>query len=130
MHISSVWIFIIIFPSYELYKIVRISVICCLPRSCPECAMIRPRQHGLAVLVSSTPVPSLLVFIIAIFFGLKVHMPRTCSKQWKGNHSGVSLRCFAFVSVESGEHLGLLQSLVHKLFGYLTLYRNLLKIGI
>ena len=30
-HIANVWIFIIIFPSYQLYKIVRISVICCLP---------------------------------------------------------------------------------------------------
>ena len=27
--------------------------------------------------------------------------------QWKGNHDGVSLRCFAFVSVEFGENLGL-----------------------
>ena len=76
--------FIIIFPSHELYKVVRISVICCLPRACSDCAMIRPREHGLAVLVSSTPVLSLLVFIIVIIFGLEVHMPRTCPKSMEG----------------------------------------------
>ena len=45
MHITSVWIFII-FPSKELYKIVRISVICCSPRACSKCAMIRPCCFG------------------------------------------------------------------------------------
>ena len=67
--------------------------------------MIRPQQHGLAVLVSS----------------------------WKenyggeGNYGGVSLCCFKFLSLEFGENLGLLYSVVHKLFGNLTFYRNLLK---
>ena len=42
-----------------------------------KCAIIRARQHGLAVLASSTPILSLLVFIITIVFGLEVHMPRT-----------------------------------------------------
>ena len=37
--IASVWI-IIIFPSYELYKIVRISVICFSTRVCSKSAMI------------------------------------------------------------------------------------------
>ena len=42
--------------------------------------MIRPQQHGLAVLVSSTPILSLLVFISAILFGLEVNMLGTCPK--------------------------------------------------
>ena len=71
---------LLFFPSYELYKIVRISVICCSSRACSECAMIRPRQHDLAVLASSTLILNSLVFIYAIFSGLKVHISRTCPK--------------------------------------------------
>ena len=86
---------------------VRVSVICCSPGARSNCAMIRPRQYGLAVLVSSTPILSLLVFIIAIFFGLEVHMPGTCPQsQWKGIYGGVSLRSCNFLSVEFGENLG------------------------
>ena len=40
--------------------------------------MMRPRQHGLAVLTSSTPILTLVVFIVAIFYGLEVYMSRTC----------------------------------------------------
>ena len=69
--------------------------------------MIRPRQHGLAVLVSLKPILSLPVFIIAIFFGLEVHTSITCPKSMEVN-SGVSLRCFVFGSVEFGENLDLL----------------------
>ena len=65
---------------YEVYKTVRSSVIYRLPRPRSDCAMIRPQQHGLAVLVSSTPILSLQVFIIAIFFGLEVYMSRNCPK--------------------------------------------------
>ena len=57
---------------------------CYLSRARSEYTMIRPRQHGLAVLVSSTPILSLLVFIIAIRFGLEVHMPGTCPKSAEG----------------------------------------------
>ena len=46
--------------------------------------MIRPQQDGLAVLVPSMPILNLLVFIIAIFFGLEVHMPGTCQKSVEG----------------------------------------------
>ena len=71
---------IIIFPSYEFHKIVRISVICCSSRACSKCAMIRPREHGLAVSASSMLILNLLVFIYAIFSGLEVHISRTCPK--------------------------------------------------
>ena len=47
---------------------------------------------------------SLLLYILVGTFICQA--PVQC--QWKGNHSGVSLRCFAFVSVEFGENLGLL----------------------
>ena len=82
-HITNVWISIIIFPLYKLYKIVGISVICYSSRACSKCAIIRPRQHCLAVLASSTPILSLLVFIYATFSGLEVHTPRTCPNYGK-----------------------------------------------
>ena len=94
MYITSAWI-IIFFPLYELYKIIRISVICCSTRACSECAMIRPPQHDLAVFAYSMPILSLLMFIYTRFFSLEV--------QWEGNYGGVSLCCFKFLSVESGE---------------------------
>ena len=67
--------------------------------------LIRPRQHSLAVLASSTSILSLLVFIYAIFCYLEVHMPRTCPKPMKGNYGGISLCCFKFLFVEFGENL-------------------------
>ena len=66
--------------SYELYKIERISFIRFSTRACSKCAIIRPRQHSLVVLASSMAILSLLVFIYAIFFGLEIDMPGTCSK--------------------------------------------------
>ena len=78
--ITSASIFTIIIPSYALYRIIRISVIFCSTRACSKCAMIRPLKHDLAVLASTTPILSLLVFIIAIFSGIEVHMQRYLSK--------------------------------------------------
>ena len=75
-HFIFIIIFIIIFLSYELYKIVRTSVICCFSRA--------RSINGAAVLASSTPILSLLVFIIAIFFGLEIQISRTCPKSMEG----------------------------------------------
>ena len=67
----------------------------------------------------------LLYFLVQKFICLE-----PAKSQWKGNYGGVSLCCFNFLSLEFGENLGLLYSVVHKLFGNLTFYRNLLKTGI
>ena len=69
---TSVWI--IIFPSYGLYKILRILSICWSTRACSKYATMRPRQRSFVVLASSTPTLSLLMFNYSISFFTVVYM--------------------------------------------------------
>ena len=123
MYITSVWIFI--FPSYQLYKIVRISVICCSPRAGSKYAIIRPQQHGFSVLTSSMPILSLLVFNVAIFWSVSSY-----AKNRPRINGQVIMMGIINLYVEFGENLAQLQPVGHKLFCNLTFYRSLFKIGI
>ena len=75
-HINSTWIIITIFPSYQLYKTVRMLVIYCLARACSKCAMTRLKQHSLVLPYS---VLTLTLFKFNIFC-LVAYMPGACPK--------------------------------------------------
>ena len=111
---------------YYYFSIVRTlqnsknSVICYRTKACSKCVMIRPRQDSLAILSSSTPTLSLLVFIYATSFWSGNSYARNLPKVVRRTYSDVFFRYFKFLSAEFGENLDWLQLVVHKLFVNLT----------